>query len=200
MVLKVASVIGKSFEKEILYAVYPIKEELHSLKDTLHLLIREGLIGRKSKGIYSFKNTFTYQVVYNRLLHTQREDLHRKVIQQYEQQLFAIQDLVGQGFADEYPLSLPVYARLAIQCSKVLEGATKELEPGFIDKALCFIVQAAIMQMQAKRRMNSGRAADHSTATQLLFDKDDAAEDDDEPVKDLRELAQNMLKKYPVTR
>lgn len=81
-VLKVASVIGRTFSSSALRAVHPIPEQLARLDDDLATLARLDLTpvdDAEGGPGFRFKHAITHDVAYNLMLFAQRRQLHRAV-------------------------------------------------------------------------------------------------------------------------
>ncbi len=97
MILKIASVIGKMFNRKILQDVYPIEGDKPHLQEHLNSLKKLDLANREdleTESIYSFKHTITQEVAYNLMAFGQRRELHRSVAAWYEK---TYGDLQGDG-------------------------------------------------------------------------------------------------------
>ena len=82
LILKVASVIGTSFQRSLLSAVHPVRQTNSFLATQLDDLERENLIRLQApapKWEYIFRNVITQEVVYEGLLLAQRRQLHSTV-------------------------------------------------------------------------------------------------------------------------
>lgn len=87
LLLKIASVIGETFEFGLLYDVYPLAEDRVRLLDELQQLEKLDVVVLKIPApelVYGFKHVITRQVVYDMLLFGQRRDVHRTVAEWYE--------------------------------------------------------------------------------------------------------------------
>jgi class 3 adenylate cyclase/tetratricopeptide (TPR) repeat protein len=96
LTLKVASVIGPSFQRSLLSAVHPMHQSRFLLSSQLEDLEKEKLIRLEvpaPKWEYMFHNVITQEVVYEGLLMAQRRQLHRMVGEALEK---LIPDEVGQ--------------------------------------------------------------------------------------------------------
>ena len=86
-VLRIASVIGRTFDADLLTAVYPIADDREEV--TRHLLVLEerGLIRREegaSGEVLAFRHAITRDVAYESILYSQRRHLHRAVAAELE--------------------------------------------------------------------------------------------------------------------
>lgn len=82
LTLKVASVIGRSFELRVLHEIFPLVDEkprLAGYLDTLDRLDLTVLDAPDPDRAHSFKHAITRESVYEQLLVSQRRDLHRAV-------------------------------------------------------------------------------------------------------------------------
>jgi predicted ATPase len=87
MVLKVASVIGRSFTYETLHAIYPVEEDQPQLKDHLAALDRFDVIDLEAPEpalTYRFKNAMFQEVAYSLMLFSQRRKMQQAVAEWYE--------------------------------------------------------------------------------------------------------------------
>ena len=91
--IKVASVIGYSFELGLVAQVHPSRLQTGVLRDQAHALeerdfiVQEWDLGASaSKEFYSFRQLATQEVSYETLLYTQRRELHRNLAALLEEQ------------------------------------------------------------------------------------------------------------------
>jgi class 3 adenylate cyclase len=87
LVLKVASVVGNTFGRDVLQAVLPAEMDRPRLAADLLELEDAGLIVTSSRGDgseYRFASVATWQSVYDTLLFSQRRQLHRAVAEWHE--------------------------------------------------------------------------------------------------------------------
>lgn len=88
LTLKVASVIGRTFSKNLLRDVSPIEDDRPNLDRHLDTLIAQSLTMLDSPDpdpAYSFKHVITQEVSYGMMPPAQRKKLHRVVAEWYEQ-------------------------------------------------------------------------------------------------------------------
>jgi tetratricopeptide (TPR) repeat protein len=115
LTLKVASVIGRRFDFNILEAIFPVESDRPGLKDSVERLQQQNLTvlqAAEPELSYTFKHVITRDVAYDLLLLIQRRELHRKVGLWYEHK-----------FEDDLSQYLPVLAyhwRLAGDVEKSL--------------------------------------------------------------------------------
>lgn len=82
LVLKVASVIGRSFSVDVLRAVFPLPELRQHIMNYLHACEQHNLIHYEQNALeltFTFRHAITHDIVYNSLLLTQRKDLHGRI-------------------------------------------------------------------------------------------------------------------------
>ncbi|MFN8672430.1 MAG: adenylate/guanylate cyclase domain-containing protein [Candidatus Sericytochromatia bacterium] len=88
LVLKLASIIGFTFDTDILFNIYPLENEKTNLTAYIKYLEKIELITKTDKKNiskhYSFSNDIIYQVVYNLILFEQKKLLHQKIAEYYE--------------------------------------------------------------------------------------------------------------------
>jgi predicted ATPase/class 3 adenylate cyclase len=87
LTLKVASVIGRVFELDLLALAHPGLPALEALAGQFQMLQKRDfarLESQKPRLIYVFKHNITQEVVYQTLLESQREDLHVAVAEAIE--------------------------------------------------------------------------------------------------------------------
>jgi predicted ATPase len=90
MTLKVASVIGRSFERQVLYNVHPVAADRGHLDRHLETLVRLDLIVHHApRPAYTFRNLLTLETAYNSMLHSQRRFVHRQVAEWLERAFVA---------------------------------------------------------------------------------------------------------------
>jgi len=87
LTLKVASVIGRTFEIELLEAIHPMHAALAEIDAQLDNLAHLDLTSRdvpSAHAAYIFKHAITRQVAYGLMLFSQRHALHRAIAAWYE--------------------------------------------------------------------------------------------------------------------
>lgn len=92
LTLKVASVIGRVFSLGTLRDVHPIDADRSALHDHLAMLHRMDLTPLETpepEPTYIFKHVITQQVVYDLMLFSQRQAMHRAVAEWYEREHLA---------------------------------------------------------------------------------------------------------------
>jgi predicted ATPase/class 3 adenylate cyclase len=76
---KVASVIGRKFPISLLRDIYPIEHGKAEIEGYLRTLEQERLLARDDDETYKFTHAIVQEVVYDRMLLSQRKKLHEKV-------------------------------------------------------------------------------------------------------------------------
>ena len=87
LTLKVASVIGRVFELELLAMAHPSQPDLEGLETQFQVLQKRDFARietQKPRLVYVFKHNITQEVVYQTLLESQRQDLHVAVAEAIE--------------------------------------------------------------------------------------------------------------------
>lgn len=82
LLLKVASIFGRSFSSQALREIYPLAADLPHLEADLLLLDERDLVHRnpaEGADAYFFKHAITRDVAYDRLAFSQRQQLHHSV-------------------------------------------------------------------------------------------------------------------------
>lgn len=88
LTLKVAAVVGRTFGLDVLGALHPQRPERALLDEHLGRLERLDLTPLDTPGAtptYVFKHVVTHQVVYDLMLFSQRQELHRAAARWYEE-------------------------------------------------------------------------------------------------------------------
>ena len=112
LTLKVASVIGRVFSRQILYDVFPVASDKPHLDKHLQTLEQLDLIAQNvPQPTYTFKNLLTQEAAYNSMLYSQRRQLHRLVAEWHERTFRDNADSVHPA-EGVHPLA-PYYATLA---------------------------------------------------------------------------------------
>jgi predicted ATPase len=85
LTLKVASVIGRTFSRQMLHDVFPVESDKARLEQHLQTLQQLELIAHNApQPTYTFKSLLTQETAYNSMLYSQRRQLHRLVAEWYE--------------------------------------------------------------------------------------------------------------------
>jgi predicted ATPase/class 3 adenylate cyclase len=87
LVLKVASAVGPTFAPDVIHDVYPLAEDRGLIGQSLDTLVRRDLtvlVPPPPSVAYSFRHALTREVAYNRMLFSQRRELHRVLAHWFE--------------------------------------------------------------------------------------------------------------------
>ena len=93
MVLKVASVIGRVFQFALLEGIFPLDHSSTGLGEDLNRLDELDItrqVQQNPEIAYTFKHAITHEVIYNLLLFSQRQLLHRAVLNWIETNWFEV--------------------------------------------------------------------------------------------------------------
>jgi class 3 adenylate cyclase/tetratricopeptide (TPR) repeat protein len=87
LLLKSASVIGRSFLYPLLYDIYPLAVDKKKLPQNLQRLNQQNLVVMESPEplAYTFRHILMQEVAYQLMLFSQRRELHRAIATWYEQ-------------------------------------------------------------------------------------------------------------------
>ena len=130
LTLKVAAVIGRSFDASSLAAAHPSQPSPDELTSQLDRLKELELIVESSTGSYDFKHALTRETAYDLLLFDQRKKIHRSVALFFEELgEDAIEPLYGLlayhwDRADDRPKALAYYEMTG--ASSLRKGANRE--------------------------------------------------------------------------
>ena len=114
LVLKVASLLGDSFEEPLLCAIYPVETEKPNIRGHIDALVEAGLMARQPATdgggpVCQFQDSAIRQASYNLMLFSQRRQLHRLAAECIErgasggaQERFALLASHWKG-AEDYP-------------------------------------------------------------------------------------------------
>ncbi len=84
--VKVAAVLGRSFDPRLLLSIHPAGPEADTLQADLDALANSFLLSRDDTGHgYAFNHALTHEAAYNLLSFAQRESLHRAAAETLEQ-------------------------------------------------------------------------------------------------------------------
>ena len=129
LLLKVASVIGRTFSLRLLQAIYPLVSERPHLTSHLNKLVQLSLLSLETAvtaSIYRFNHSITQDVTYNLLLYKQRQTLHQTVAEWLE-------DTYAHDLASQYT-PLAYHWQQAINKRKPQRHALAKAK-NFLDKA-----------------------------------------------------------------
>lgn len=152
VILKVASVIGRTFSLRTLQDIYPIEISPAQLYQDVVSLAQLDLVPVETTETeldYTFKHIITQEVAYNLLPFAQRRQLHRAVAEWYE-----------RTYADDLE---PYYSLLAHHWSRTIEERCADMGP--VARAIYYLEKAG---EQAMRTYANQEAVDlFSRALQL---------------------------------
>ncbi|MFT5431121.1 MAG: class 3 adenylate cyclase, partial [Myxococcota bacterium] len=97
LALKVASVVGRTFDTNLLSDVFPVSDSPMSMSGMLDPLVEKDLIRPHGQSGFIFKHVMTQEAVYNTMLFAQRRELHTAVADWYE-------DAHSDDLSPYYPL------------------------------------------------------------------------------------------------
>jgi predicted ATPase/class 3 adenylate cyclase len=86
--LKLASAVGPTFGRDVIHDLYPLAEDRHLVDRYLDALVRRDLtvtVPQQGRMVFAFRHALTREVAYNRMLYSQRRELHRSLALWYEQ-------------------------------------------------------------------------------------------------------------------
>ncbi len=127
LVAKVASVIGRTFEFEVLLATYPFPIEAETLDESISRLERAGIlapISGEGGRTHAFRHLIIQEATYDLLSYAQRRPLHRRLV-----------DLIERRHANAPE---PYYAELAHHCEHA----------GETERAIAFRMLAARLSLR----------------------------------------------------
>lgn len=135
LLLKVASVIGMEFTVSLLEAIYPIENQRGMIVANLKELLEVGLLERAGPGspVWKFKNDTVRDVTYNRMLFTQRQQLHEKIACYYEKEF--------RKTGEDRQMALS----LAHHWSKALLGSDAAVDADVIIRVAAYVISAATL-------------------------------------------------------
>lgn len=102
--LRVASVIGREFQRWLLHSVYPYRTDEEEMETRLLDLCQKEILDRVQVS-YLFCHVMTREVAYESLLYAERRDLHRKIAQSIEAQRGDHVDEYVEVLAEHYTLA-----------------------------------------------------------------------------------------------
>ena len=103
-ILKVASVIGREFQKWLLHSVYPYQADEKEIESTLLSLCEKEILDRLQLA-YLFRHVMTREVAYESLLYAERRELHRQIARSIEEQQRAHIEEYLEVLAEHYTLA-----------------------------------------------------------------------------------------------
>lgn len=84
LTVKVASVVGRNFDDEIVREVHPVTMSIDELESELDELETMGLVDRGTETTHAFKHVIIQEAAYELLAYEQRRNLHRAVAEYLE--------------------------------------------------------------------------------------------------------------------
>lgn len=129
LVLKSASVIGRTFTSDILNEILPVESDKQHLNDYLVSLEKNDIVPIKATEFetrYMFKNSVTQEVAYNLMLYAQRKELHlktaRAIEKKFADRLSEFYTTLGSHFlhGEEWEKALFYYLNAANEANKML--------------------------------------------------------------------------------
>ncbi len=103
-ILKVASVIGREFQRWLLQSVYPYHADEVQMEACLLDLSAKDILER-TQVAYLFRHVMTREVAYESLLYAERRDLHKKIARSIEVQQAAHMDEYVEVLAEHCTLA-----------------------------------------------------------------------------------------------
>ncbi len=86
--LKLASAVGPTFGRDVIHDIYPLAADRDLVDRHLDTLVRRDLtvnVPQQASMVFAFRHALTREVAYNRMLYSQRRELHRSLARWYEQ-------------------------------------------------------------------------------------------------------------------
>ncbi len=126
-ILKVASVIGRTFSLSALEEIYPLPEDRPRLRQSLDDLSALGLTPLETlepEPSYTFKHIITQEVAYNRMLFAQRRRLH-----------LAVGEWLERAHDEDLQSSYPLLAHHWHRATEVVAAA----EPSHVARAIGYL-------------------------------------------------------------
>ncbi|HNB51254.1 MAG TPA: hypothetical protein PK530_04905, partial [Anaerolineales bacterium] len=149
LLLKVASVIGRSFEFNPLHDVYPVYDDKPRLKQHLKILEELDLTGLEIPDpnlVYMFKHNITQEVSYGLLPFSMRQQFHKQIAEWYQNQFQ--EDLSAYYLLLAYHWSNAGVAEKAVEFYE--KAGEKALRGGAYREALSAFKQALAWDQQIK--------------------------------------------------
>ncbi len=149
LLLKVASVLGPSFDLDLVRDVFPVDAERERIAGDLRELEERGLLNAAepaSRSSYTFRHAITREVVYGSMLYAQRRQLHRAAASRLENRYEDLEPLdellahhwlraAGEGSDDIEALRKAEFHLTRSGTAAVRQGAFVEAE-AFLSQAL----------------------------------------------------------------
>lgn len=161
LILKVASVFGRSFELRALRSVYPVVEDRSALAEHIASISQADLIEPEPEGRYNFKHALTRDTAYELLPFAHRRQLHGSLAEWYELEhqtnLAAVYGLLAHHWsqAEVSGKAVDYLEKAGEQASR--SGSFREVG-SFLERALGFAAPAAVpVARQARWKRQLGQ-------------------------------------------
>ncbi|MBZ0110965.1 MAG: AAA family ATPase [Thermoanaerobaculia bacterium] len=166
MMLKVASVVGREFAMETLFAVHPMSAERADLSQRLEELIALKVLRSVSPDphpSFAFRSMAARDVAYELLLPAQRQQLHRGVAQWYETR--SEQDVASSLLAHHWTQAGDLHKSVEYLeqagHEAIRSGAEREAA-GFFSRALTMVAPEEVDWIDPLRRVSWQRELGHA--------------------------------------
>jgi len=175
LTLKVAGVIGRSFEFDMLAASHPAQPEESTLLDQVARLIERGFARVETPEpqlSYTFRHNITQEVAYRTLLERQRTDLHFAVAQTLEaQQPDSIERLAhhfSNGDLTREPVRVGALRYLGEAADRAKRDYANETALSYYDRALTLDPRWGWLKSKVDVLHLMGRREDEESVLNLL--------------------------------
>jgi len=175
LTLKVAGVIGRSFEFDMLAASHPAQPEESTLLDQVARLIERGFARVETPEpqlSYTFRHNITQEVAYRTLLERQRTDLHFAVAQTLEaQQPDSIERLAhhfSNGDLTQPPVRVGALRYLGEAADRAKRDYANETALSYYDRALTLDPRWGWLKSKVDVLHLMGRREDEESVLTLL--------------------------------
>jgi predicted ATPase len=177
LTLKVASVIGRVFELDLLAVAHPGQPPLDALAEQFQVLQQRDFArieSQKPRLIYVFKHNITQEVVYQTLLESQRQDLHVAVAEAIETRVPGdverLAHLYGQGDTSSPPVRAKAIHYIDAAGWRARKEHANETALAYFDRALQLEMRWGWLKGRAEVLHVLGRRI-HEEATLLALDE-----------------------------
>lgn len=158
LMLRTASVVGRTFHYDVLRAIYPVAGDLPRLRDGLADIERADLTRMESPDpdlAYLFKHVIVQDVAYASLPFAQRRSLHRAVAEQYEQDPRSRLDELAPLLAHHWDV-----AQEPLRAIPHLELAGEQAAAGFANREVIgFLERARALAAEHDQTFSKSRIA-----------------------------------------
>ncbi|HMQ33390.1 MAG TPA: AAA family ATPase, partial [Chloroflexaceae bacterium] len=156
LTLKVAAVLGSTFQLRLLGTVHPGRPSSTALREQLDTLVALQILDLELEGperVYRFKHGIAHEVAYRSLLFGQRRQLHAAVADWYEDSYAAeISDGAEPAVYDQLIRHLGGAEEWELQAHYCLVAARVAARHYAVDTALRYIEQGLVFVRVAERR------------------------------------------------